>query len=132
TTTASSIYDIEILNKLNLHKLNPKEDLVNCVNEVEQKRVDLLIFEHPVINLMTSSEANDKNKFQSLKLINNEKNNQQKDFHYPLGIFINKKNTKLYQELTKQIDEIKKSNPNIMDNLREKAIKTYINDNHQK
>ncbi|MDO8059088.1 transporter substrate-binding domain-containing protein ['Crotalaria aegyptiaca' phytoplasma] len=132
TTTASSIYDIEILNKLNLHKLNPKEDLVNCVNEVEQKRVDLLIFEHPVINLMTSSKANDKNKFQSLKLINNTKNNPKKDFHYPLGIFINKQNTKLYQELTKQIDEIKKSNPNIMDNLREKAIKTYINDNHQK
>ncbi|MDO8064094.1 transporter substrate-binding domain-containing protein [Candidatus Phytoplasma bonamiae] len=132
TTTASSIYDIEILNKLNLDKLNPKEDLVNCINEVEQKRVDLFLFEHPVINLMTSLKANDKNKFKSLKLINKEKNTQNKDFHYPLGIFINHKNQKLYQEIAKQIDKIKKDDPNIMENLREKAIKTYINDNQQK
>ncbi|MDV3162621.1 MAG: transporter substrate-binding domain-containing protein, partial [Candidatus Phytoplasma australasiaticum] len=63
TTTVSSIYDIEILHKLNLHKSNLKEDLVNCVNEVENNRVDLFIFEHPVINLMTLLKANKQNKF---------------------------------------------------------------------
>ncbi|MDV3139211.1 MAG: transporter substrate-binding domain-containing protein [Candidatus Phytoplasma australasiaticum] len=128
TTTVSSIYDIEILHKLNLHKSNLKEDLVNCVNEVENNRVDLFIFEHPVINLMTFLKANKQNKFQSLQLIDNENNDSNKELQHPLGIFINSKNQKLYQEITKKIDEIKKYNPNIMENLREKAIQTYKND----
>ncbi|MDV3205463.1 MAG: transporter substrate-binding domain-containing protein [Weeping tea tree witches'-broom phytoplasma] len=123
-TMTSSIYDTEILNKLekendlsNYEKSNFKEDAVNCAYAIENKSADVFLFDFPVLNMMESTPGN-KEKFKSLKIEGFQS--------LPLGIFVAKENKKLANSLQKAIKFILPSDKEkYYDKYYQKAFTDY-------